>query len=90
MSLYFGLFALAMLVGMAIAGLLGDRVGSILLLNGQGGLYMCGGVLAILFLWGWRSVQAPAEAAATVAEEQRIAAAQEALEPAPNVAAFDG
>ncbi len=89
MSLGFGLFALAMLVGMAIAGLLGDQLGSILLLNGQGGLYMCAGVLAILFLWGWRSAQTPAEEAATVAEEKHIASAQEALEPVPNSAAFD-
>jgi MFS family permease len=89
MSLYFGLFSLALLVGMAIAGLLGDQLGSILLLNGQGSLYMCSGLLAILFLWGWRSAHAPAAETATVAEVERIAAGQEALEPAPNSAAFD-
>src|SRR5262249_43302094 len=79
MSLNFGLFALAMLVGMAIAGLLVARVGSILVLNGQGSLYMSPGILAMLVLWGWRAAQVPAAAATTAPAVEPIAAGQEAF-----------
>jgi MFS family permease len=58
MSLYFALLSLTMLGGMAIAGFfgdaLGDQLGPIVLLNGQGGMYVCAGLLAMLFLWGVR------------------------------------
>jgi hypothetical protein len=74
---------------MGIAGLLGDPVGSIPLLNGQGSLYICAGLLAILFLWGWRGAPASAAEAPPAAEVEQIVAAQESLEPAPNSAAFD-
>jgi len=44
--------ALMMLIGMMIAGLLGDRLGPVLLLNIQGSVYFLSGVLALLTLGG--------------------------------------
>lgn len=44
--------ALMMLIGMILAGLLGDRLGPVLLLNIQGGAYFLTGVLALLTLNG--------------------------------------
>lgn len=44
--------ALMMLIGMILAGLLGDRLGPVLLLNIQGGAYFLTGVLALLTLSG--------------------------------------
>ena len=40
-----------MLVGMILAGTLGDRLGSVLMLNAQGGMYVVSGLLVILTLW---------------------------------------
>jgi MFS family permease len=39
------------LLGMVVAGTLGDRLGPVLLLNAQGGMYMCSGLLVLLTLW---------------------------------------
>src|SRR2546423_701666 len=39
------------LLGMAVAGTLGDRLGPVLLLNAQGGMYVLSGVLVLLTLW---------------------------------------
>ena len=44
--------ALMMLIGMILAGLLGDRLGPVLLLNIQGSVYFLSGVLALLTLSG--------------------------------------
>jgi len=78
MSLFFGLFALTTLGGMALAGFYGDQLGPlgpVLLLNGQGGVYMCAGLLAILFLWGLRPApKASAEGAARPAEAASVTA----------------
>lgn len=40
-----------MLVGMILAGTLGDRLGPVLMLNAQGGMYVVSGLLVILTLW---------------------------------------
>lgn len=72
MSLFFGLFALTTLGGMALAGFYGDQLGPILLLNGQGGVYICAGLLAVLFLWGAR--MAPKLAAGIAAESGTVPA----------------
>ena len=42
--------ALMMLIGIILAGLLGDRLGPVLLLNIQGSVYFLSGVLALLTL----------------------------------------
>lgn len=42
--------ALLILIGMALAGVLGDRLGPVLLLNIQGSVYVLSGVLALLTL----------------------------------------
>jgi MFS family permease len=42
--------ALMMLIGITLAGLLGDRLGPVLLLNIQGSVYFLSGVLALLTL----------------------------------------
>jgi Na+/melibiose symporter-like transporter len=39
------------LLGMVVAGTLGDRLGPVLLLNAQGGMYVCSGLLVLLTLW---------------------------------------
>ena len=39
------------LLGMVLAGTLGDRLGPVLLLNAQGGMYVLSGVLVLLTLW---------------------------------------
>ncbi len=44
--------ALAQLGGMALAGLLGDRLGVVLVLNGQAALYLVAGLLALALLPG--------------------------------------
>lgn len=49
--------ALMMLGGMALAGSYADRFGVITLLNGQGGMYICAGVVALAFLWHVRLPQ---------------------------------
>ena len=46
------LMSLLMLVGMALASTLGDRVGAVPLLNGQGGMYALSGLLVLLTLSG--------------------------------------
>ncbi|HEU5227895.1 MAG TPA: MFS transporter [Ktedonobacteraceae bacterium] len=40
-----------MLVGMVLAGTLGDRLGSVLMLNAQGGMYVISGLLVLFTLW---------------------------------------
>lgn len=40
-----------MLVGMILAGTLGDRLGPVLMLNAQGGMYVISGLLVLFTLW---------------------------------------
>lgn len=40
-----------MLTGMVLAGALGDKLGVVTLLNGQGGMYVLAGLLALVLLW---------------------------------------
>jgi hypothetical protein len=42
------------LLGMILAGTLGDRLGPVLMLNIQGSVYALSGVLVIATLWGLR------------------------------------
>jgi MFS family permease len=44
--------ALMTLLGMILAGTLGDRLGPILMLNIQGGMYALSGMLVLVTLWG--------------------------------------
>ena len=43
--------SLLTLLGMVVAGALGDRLGPVLLLNAQGGMYVLSGLLVLLTLW---------------------------------------
>jgi hypothetical protein len=43
--------SLLTLLGMVVAGALGDRLGPVLLLNAQGSMYVCSGLLVLLTLW---------------------------------------
>jgi len=43
--------SLLTLLGMIVAGALGDRLGPVLLLNVQGGMYVLSGLLVLLTLW---------------------------------------
>ncbi|HLJ82126.1 MAG TPA: hypothetical protein VKT52_11600, partial [Ktedonobacterales bacterium] len=69
------LMSLLMLAGMALAGTLGDRVGAVPLLNLQGGMYACAGLLALVALRkgrpGARALSAD-EAAAGIADEAAL------------------
>jgi MFS family permease len=58
--------ALMMLGGMALAGFYGDRFGVITLLNGQGGMYICASVVALVFL---RRLRAPIHEPSSAAEQ---------------------
>lgn len=61
--------ALAMLIGAALAGLLGDLVGIVAVLNTQGAVYVAGGVMVLTLLPGGRataSVAAREEEPATL------------------------
>ena len=68
------LMSLLMLVGMALAGTLGDRIGAVPMLNVQGGMYACSGLLVLLAL---RRVPArsavPGEVLATISDEAAVA-----------------
>jgi MFS family permease len=68
--------SLMMLGGIVLAGFYGDQLGVITLLNGQGGMYICAGLVAIAFLWRLR---APSKSAATPAPEA-VPAIQTAVE----------
>lgn len=43
--------SLLTLIGMGLAGTLGDQLGPVLMLNGQGGMYVFSGLLVLLTLW---------------------------------------
>ncbi len=43
--------SLLTLIGMGLAGTLGDQLGPVLLLNGQGGMYVLSGLLVLLTCW---------------------------------------
>lgn len=68
------LMSLLMLAGMALAGTLGDRIGVVPMLNVQGGMYTCAGLLVLLTL---RHVPARAavssEATAAISDEAAVA-----------------
>ena len=51
------LLSLMMLVGMALASALGDRVGVVPVLNGQGGMYALSGLLVLLTLSGIKTAR---------------------------------
>jgi hypothetical protein len=42
--------SLLTLLGMIVAGALGDRLGPVLLLNAQGGMYVLSGLLVLLLI----------------------------------------
>ncbi|HKV58642.1 MAG TPA: MFS transporter [Ktedonobacteraceae bacterium] len=67
--------ALMTLLGMILAGALGDRLGPVLMLNIQGGMYTLPGILVILTLW-WLKIgkQAARETGTAVGDEQVVAA----------------
>jgi MFS family permease len=48
-------------IGMVGAGLLGDRIGTVTVLNGQAGMYLLAGLLALAFLTG-STTRVPAQA----------------------------
>ena len=48
---YHGSILLYSALGMIVAGALGDRLGPVLLLNAQGGMYVLSGLLVLLTLW---------------------------------------
>ncbi|HEV2406013.1 MAG TPA: MFS transporter [Ktedonobacterales bacterium] len=68
------LMSLLMLVGMALASTLGDRVGAVPLLNGQGGMYALSGLLVLFTLGGVKTAQRPAGKDAGQATDMRAAA----------------
>lgn len=68
--------ALMMLGGIALAGFYGDQLGVITLLNGQGGMYICAGLVAIAFLWRLRVVSASG-----ATPSAQAAAAEAAIQP---------
>jgi MFS family permease len=65
--------ALMTLLGMVLAGTLGDRLGPILLLNIQGSVYALSGLLVMATLWGLRiGKQAAQKSGTPVGDEQAI------------------
>ena len=63
--------ALMTLLGMILAGTLGDRLGPVLMLNIQGGMYALSGVLVIATLWGLKvGKQAAQKNETTTGDEQ--------------------
>ena len=56
---YYGTFNGLMALGMLLAGLLGDAVGVVPVLNGQAGLYLLAGVIAVATLGRIRPVGHP-------------------------------
>jgi hypothetical protein len=56
---YYGTFNGLMALGMLLAGLLGDAVGVVPVLNGQAGLYLMAGVVAVATLGGMRPAGYP-------------------------------
>ena len=67
--------ALMTLLGMILAGALGDRLGPVLMLNIQGGMYTLSGILVIATLWGLKiGKQAARKVGTAVGDEQIVAA----------------
>jgi MFS family permease len=65
--------ALMTLLGMILAGALGDRLGPVLMLNIQGGMYALSGVLVIVTLWGLRvGKQAAQKSGTRMGDEQEV------------------
>ena len=66
--------ALMTLLGMILAGTLGDRLGPVLMLNIQGSVYALSGVLVIATLWGLRvGKQAVQKSGTPMGDEQSVA-----------------
>jgi MFS family permease len=64
--------ALMTLLGMILAGALGDRLGSVLLLNIQGSVYALSGVLVIATLWGQKVGKQIPPKSGTPAEAEQV------------------
>ena len=63
--------ALMTLLGMTLAGTLGDRLGPVLMLNIQGGMYALSGVLVLLTLWGLKVGKMAVQQRETMTEDER-------------------
>jgi MFS family permease len=65
--------ALMMLLGMILAGALGDRLCPVLMLNIQGSMYVLSGILVLLTLWGLKVSKRAARAAETTGAAEQAA-----------------
>ena len=63
--------ALMTLLGMVLAGTLGDRLGPVLMLNIQGGMYVLSGVLVIATLWRLRVGKLAVRKNVTIVEDEQ-------------------
>jgi MFS family permease len=68
--------ALMTLLGMILAGTLGDYLGPVLMLNIQGGMYTLSGILVLLTLWGLKVGQQAAQKAETMMEDEQAVAVE--------------
>ncbi|MGH2496147.1 MAG: MFS transporter [Ktedonobacteraceae bacterium] len=64
--------ALMTLLGMILAGALGDRLGPVLMLNIQGSMYTLSGILVILTLWGLKIGKQAAQKVGTVVGDEQV------------------
>lgn len=65
--------ALMTLLGMILAGALGDRLGPVLMLNIQGGMYTLSGILVIATLWGLKVGKQAAQTSGKIVGDEEAA-----------------